>query len=333
MGFVGPVWWSRKEEDIPCRRNQSKRLNGVRVTVLASSRSEDLGAFDGVLRDSVLETKWKREERERSAAERQGKCDVCAQETVTPSLASPYSAQSLARRMVRRDLARRRMDEFLAWFSGDFDNYAQVAQERALGLFPREGGGHEHIHCQLQNLDSTLGNGHIFAKYYFDGNPSKIFRSRLYRVSISDSSASGELEMRIYRFYAETESRLREHNFDVTKVDLTKDDLYEWLEGCEVFWYKGDGNVEGLNHQPHFIGYMEGGGCSVFSREIQGMIHIKDDLIMTQKDLWVNDRGFTDNGDYVYGNRRGIHYKMQRVLPGDELWWTVTGSPPSNEHV
>ena len=41
-------------------------------------------------------------------------------------------------------------------FQGDFDNYAQVVSDRAEGLLPGEGGGHEHIHCTLVPVDPGL---------------------------------------------------------------------------------------------------------------------------------------------------------------------------------
>eukprot|EP00594_Rhizosolenia_setigera_P003164 CAMPEP_0178955862 /NCGR_PEP_ID=MMETSP0789-20121207/9865_1 /TAXON_ID=3005 /ORGANISM="Rhizosolenia setigera, Strain CCMP 1694" /LENGTH=113 /DNA_ID=CAMNT_0020637589 /DNA_START=1140 /DNA_END=1481 /DNA_ORIENTATION=+ len=43
-------------------------------------------------------------------------------------------------------------------------------------------------------------------------------------------------------------------------------------------------------------------------------IRIKDELSLWENELWINDRGFSlDSGDFVYGNQRGIPYKMHRV--------------------
>eukprot|EP00170_Pyropia_yezoensis_P009369 contig_41261_g9404 len=123
--------------------------------------------------------------------------------------------------------ARRNMAEFLAWFAGDFDNYEQVLEERAAGLFPREGGGHEHIHCTL----TPLGDGWLFAKYYFNGDPSVVFRSRLYRVTPVVGSPVGLLEMRIYRLFAEAEAALRAAAYDVRGLSFTDADVYDWLQG------------------------------------------------------------------------------------------------------
>ena len=61
----------------------------------------------------------------------------------TPRQLSPLSHSSL-------------LEVLLDCFIGDFDNYEQVLQDRAKGMEPREGGGHEHIHCAVRRIDSYL---------------------------------------------------------------------------------------------------------------------------------------------------------------------------------
>ncbi|GAB0492283.1 hypothetical protein MMPV_003545 [Pyropia vietnamensis] len=316
--------------------------------------------------------------------------------------ASPYSAGALVTRMYAHAAARRNMAEFLGWFAGDFDNYEQVLEERAAGLFPREGGGHEHIHCTL----TPLGDGWLFAKYYFNGDPSVVFRSRLYRVTPVAGSPVGLLEMRIYRLFAEAEAALRAAAYDVRGLSFTDADVYDWLQGCEVYWERyqppaegGSGGVPaslpvatttnaaasatpstpttassavvsaslsatatatttsasaatsaavatptstaaipsvehdsaaalGIHPGPRYVGWMQGGGCTVHSAETGGRIHILDDLLLTPTDLWVNDRGFGEGGGQVYGNRRGEAYQMRRVVPGGALDWTLHAGVP-----
>lgn len=241
----------------------------------------------------------------------------------------PYSAASIARRMMRYVHAKKNLQEFLALFAGEFDNYDQIAAERAVGILPCEGGGHEHIHCSITPLNGDL----LFARYYFNGNPSVVFRSRLYRVSVSDSSDRGIIEMRIFRFYEEIERQLKINNYDVKAVEWDDGDVYDWLEGCEVFWerYVPDSVASdeasrtlGIESGPRFVGYMKGGGCELHSREIGGRIRVMDDLLLTSGELWVADRGFDEADNFVYGNRRGIPYKMKRVHPDGPTAWTLS---------
>ena len=79
---------------------------------------------------------------------------------------------------------------FMCLFRGHFDNFAQVDADLAAGRLPRAGGGHEHIHCHLQRLpplstraDSSNGRAHVLASYYFDGQPDRTFRERVYALS------------------------------------------------------------------------------------------------------------------------------------------------------
>lgn len=239
---------------------------------------------------------------------------------------SPYSAASIAHRLMRYTYARKNLDEFIHLFQGEFDNYHQIAQERRAGMFAGDGGGHEHIHCSIQRISPDL----LFARYYFNGDPNIVFRSRLYRVCMCDQSERGLIEMRIFRFYEETEQRLKANNYDIHAIQWSDDDVYDWLEGCEVFWehyLPAEDDVAGqmLGIQPgsRFVGYMKGGGCEFYSREIGGRIRVMDDLLLTSQDLWVADRGFDEHDNFVYGNRRGVPYKMRRVGKGDENEWTI----------
>ena len=113
------------------------------------------------------------------------------------------------------------LDDLSSRFQGDFDNYDQVLDDRTAHtppLTPREGGGHEHIHCTLVPVNdindvavssssspgspsSPSSPGSIIRRYvredaqmvrlaafYFDGLPERIFRFRLY--ALWDASTS-----------------------------------------------------------------------------------------------------------------------------------------------
>lgn len=94
-------------------------------------------------------------------------------------------------------------------FQGDFDNYDQVVTDRSEGLLPREGGGHEHIHCCLVpvNADSRL------AAFYFDGAPGAIFRFRYYHLVPTDKndmdSSSSPVDTVLYTLHPDLEKQLR----------------------------------------------------------------------------------------------------------------------------
>lgn len=133
------------------------------------------------------------------------------------------------------------------------------------------------------------------------------------------------------------------------KPDLTAShEVAECMHGCEIYWSRsglknGEGGrqkssvastsqveqQEGGGEERLFLGLMgeDDEGTWVASQNMQGLeILIKDDLKVWSDRLWVNDRGFDREGKFVYGNQRGVPYKLKRVNPGDdddELNWTV----------
>lgn len=52
---------------------------------------------------------------------------------------------------------------------------------------------------------------------------------------------------------------------------------------------------------------------------------MQDDIKLWHDWLWVNDRSFDRKGDFVYGNQRGVPYKMGRVSVPGPLEWTLGG--------
>lgn len=75
-----------------------------------------------------------------------------------------------------------------------------------------------------------------------------------------------------------------------------------------------------------FVGLMgeDDSGTWVQSQNVAGLeILVKDDLRIWSDRLWVNDRGFDRSGNFVYGNQRGVPYKMRRVVASGPLAWTL----------
>lgn len=146
-------------------------------------------------------------------------------------------------------------------FQGDFDNYQQVLSDREQGLLPKEGGGHEHIHCTLIPVSPTAR----LAAFYFDGAPKAIFRFRYYKLiprpsKRADGSLSDEItavDTRLYTLHPALEGQLRQvadqptkwprifrefqpPNEDQAKGEITKDNeddvRIRLLPRCDVRW-------------------------------------------------------------------------------------------------
>ncbi|GKY96653.1 hypothetical protein MPSEU_000624900 [Mayamaea pseudoterrestris] len=234
--------------------------------------------------------------------------------------------------------------ELLSRFQGDFDNYNQVLHDRKQGKLPREGGGHEHIHCTM----IPVTNNTRLAAFYFDGTPQAIFRFRFYQLVPAslvngndddetiytilytlDTEVEGQLRAvsqeplrwpAIFRAYNQSESataaRDADTNFSPSK---SSSHLLKRLPDCEVEWsFRRDPILHAYasTEPPDAIhAVMVHGQALVDSQMIPGQrILIKDQLSLWSNALWIHDRGFEpDTMNFIYGNRDNVPYKMERV--------------------
>ena len=229
-------------------------------------------------------------------------------------------------------------------FQGDFDNYEQVVLDREDGKLPREGGGHEHIHCTLVPLGKPSER---LAAFYFDGAPQRIFRFRFYELqppSIVDLdsikvTASTEdkqqmrMEMKLFTLNPQLEGMLRsesenperwrgifemfvENNPSVSAVDI--------LPNCEVSWSLEADPVqhsylpktsESPASERELHAVMVHGEAIVDSTMMAGIkIRVLDQLSLFPNVFYINDRGLDpETGAFIYGNQRNIPYQLKRV--------------------
>jgi hypothetical protein len=239
-------------------------------------------------------------------------------------------------------------DDIRSWFQGDFDNYLQVIEDRKQGMLPREGGGHENIHCTLVPLsDSTR-----LASFYFDGTPTAIFRFRYYELVPRYCEESDEffVDTLLYTLNPILESKLRQKACEPSEWKAVFDsfdsaDRIRLLPKCEVRWsYKRD---------PELHSYVASDGTGIHAVMVHGQaivesqvspgqqILILDQLSLYSSLLYIHDRGFDpDTGDFIYGNRRNVPYQLcrvtafqsnQRLVVNQSLQWTLGPSYRSVE--
>jgi hypothetical protein len=214
-------------------------------------------------------------------------------------------------------------NDLLHDFSGDFDNYFQVVKDRESGKLPREGGGHEHIHCTLIPLSQESR----LAAFYFDGLPQCIFRFRYYELNIMSEEDS--VEMKLYTLEPSLEQELRAtmdpmewpRIFETYSAGTTKEALLSELPKCNVRWTREMDPIqhsyalEQFSDKRGHHAVMIYGEAIVDSTMFSDMkILIRDQLSLWQDEFWIHDRGYNpDTGDYIYGNQRGVPYQLKRV--------------------
>ena len=236
-------------------------------------------------------------------------------------------------------------------FQGDFDNYEQVLEDRRNGRLPREGGGHEHIHCTIVPLGTLSAR---LAAFYFDGAPQRIFRFRYYElqqpspvcsesipaINVGGTAATQQpqqqqirMEMRLYTLNPKLEGLLRSKPENPEKWSSMFESFAKTnpsapavyiLPNCEVSWSL---DIDTVQHsylasqssqspkEPGVHAVMVHGEAIVDSTMIQGIkIRVLDQLSLFPDTFYINDRGLDpETGAYVYGNQRNIPYRLDRV--------------------
>jgi CpeT/CpcT family (DUF1001) len=237
-------------------------------------------------------------------------------------------------------------DSFGEFFSGDFDNYDQVVADRLAGMAPREGGGHEQIHCTL----IPLSKKERLAAFYFDGNPSRIFRFRYYKLYYDDATADATasaaesinddivptvvINMKLYTIHRDLEVALRQEPNPLNWADVwthsTVNPKITELPNCDVQWSRTPDPIQHsytLQQQQQqqqqrqaseddgFHAIMTYGEALVESQMMPGVkILVRDQLSLYENEFWIHDRGYNpETMDFIYGNQKLVPYRLKRV--------------------
>ena len=185
----------------------------------------------------------------------------------------------------------------MQWFEGRFDNFAQTWEEKeSKAKFP-----HERIHSIFARVSlPAIGENVFYVQQFMDGDETKIYRQRLYIFTPNKKEKA--VELKIYTF--DDDKKYVDANLDNAKLkNLTMQNLVT-TTGCEVFWRR-DGDK--------FLGTMKPNSCKVVSKRSGKTLIITDDLFLTKDEIWINDQAKDDQGNYVFGNKSGVHHKLTRA--------------------
>lgn len=188
---------------------------------------------------------------------------------------------------------------FTAWFEGRFDNYAQYFNDKeSKAEFP-----HQNLHSIFKKVDlPNIGKNVFYVQQYLDGDESKVYRQRIYNLTLD--KAEKAIKLTIYNF--DDEKKYRDSHLDSSKLNgLTMANLTT-TTGCEVYWQ--------LNKErDKFSGIMKKDACKVPSKRLGKTIIITDDLFLTKDEIWINDQAKDEQGNYIFGNKSGVHDKLKKV--------------------
>jgi len=209
------------------------------------------------------------------------------------------------------------------YLPGNFNNHNQnltdLTSERE-SISP-----HEHIHCFIEKMNNNSEEKAIFfARYFFPSPSPKLFRLRLYVIYPCEFSTKEKpvTKMEIIRNSEKNKYEAqKQKKFSQEKANrLFKDGTT--LSNCIIFWKKIKENGKNRYSSEIFQGFMENQGCTILTASSFSFLHIKDDLILSAYSFWVNDRGFTEDGELLYGNKNGIAFQMERMVVGNYFHWS-----------
>jgi hypothetical protein len=188
---------------------------------------------------------------------------------------------------------------FLDWFAGEFDNHEQVAFADELGV-PRDAVP-ERIHSVFRRVELPAFGEHVFyVEQYLGGDPSRIYRQRLYSFAIDEAEHAIRLDIHVPNDPAPLAGAHREPS---RLASLVPADTRS-PPGCAVYWHR---------RADAFVGSMKPGACTIRSERSGKTIVVSDDLYLDDDELWIHDRAVDEEGQRVYGNMAGIPHKLKKV--------------------
>jgi len=185
----------------------------------------------------------------------------------------------------------------MEWFEGEFDNMEQVYFDRVLKVGEEE--AHGRVHSIFKRVAAPAIGLHLFyVQQYSDGDPEKVYRQRLYRFSADyDRSA---IALQIFSF--KDAAAVKDAHLDPAKLEgLSDGDINAMPAGCTVFWQR---------RANQFVGSMDQGGCRIVSERSGMTLLIEDDLLLTENEIWIQDRATDEAGNHVFGNKAGVAHKL-----------------------
>jgi hypothetical protein len=190
---------------------------------------------------------------------------------------------------------------FHQWFAAEFDNHEQHWQDNIDKEKDPDLQVHEHIHHVFAPVPTPALDGETyFVKQYSDGDPTKVYRQRLYQFVRNEEE--GALQLNIYRFKDEAKYADAHLNPEIYQ-SLTLDEMTTY-PGCEVYWTFKDN---------YFEGYMVENACSIVSKRSGKCIFFNDTLRLTDNEIWIADQAHDEDGNYVFGNKKGIPHINRKV--------------------
>ena len=191
--------------------------------------------------------------------------------------------------------------------TGTFSNMEQADEDHSQGKFTGAEGGHEFVTASISH-HPTLQNV-LVATYFYGEDRESVFRYRLYELTAAAATETiAGCKMKLYR-----PTLLHDAELKVVKYMSEEPpalESFEYLGGCDVVWAERHDDNEVM-----YDGTLEEGECVICSQQDPScIVKVKDNLRLSERELWINDRVYATNGRMIIGNTEGVPYKLRRIL-------------------
>ncbi len=196
-------------------------------------------------------------------------------------------------------ILKRDFNRLMEWFPGRYDNQEQVYFNDNLDVPEDERHGRVHHIFAPVDMPSFPGES-FYIEQYQNNDPTDVYRQRIY--SFEPDFEENAIKMVIY-IPKDSKPLLGAYK-DPSKLEGLKPSDFTIYPGCEIYWrYQNN----------HFVGVSQEAGCRVKSQRSGKTLIIKDNIQLSKDSIWIKDTATDEEGNYVYGNKAGIHHKNNRA--------------------
>lgn len=190
---------------------------------------------------------------------------------------------------------------FLQWFPGRYDSALQTRTDVFDGVPENERNYRRHSIFRRVDLPA-FGDVVFYAEQYRDGDPSRVYRQRLYEISLDPRKDAIRLRVHVP---PDVESLRGAYRNPELLGALTPEDTTVWA-GCDLWWrWQGD----------HFRGELEPGACRFTSEAFAQEIVLEEYLLLGPDSIQFADRGLSLEGRYLFGMQGESPNHSRRVRP------------------
>ncbi|GLQ20728.1 chromophore lyase CpcT/CpeT [Algimonas porphyrae] len=199
--------------------------------------------------------------------------------------------------------AEQQLARFVTIFPGRYDSTRQWLDEA------RSDQRNYRRHSIFRRVEvPALGDIVFLAHQYRDGDPQKVYRQRLYTLSLADSREDAAFRLRVH--VPRTDDMLAGAYRDPSPLSVLGPDDFTVWEGCDLFW-----SLDRRDNQDRFVGTLDEGACRFSSDAFAQDIVLEETLTLTADGITFADRGLSLTGDWLFGMRGAVPNISLKVRP------------------